>query len=488
MVSSESPSERVVSVAEVLNPRIILSRYINPSLQSQIWDPSMPMGSGQVTGAHHSPANGQTPDSSTPAYIIMTSGSTGLPKPVVITRANLDALMQAPRLYSGRELWCAAVSFDAAILQMFGTLTSGGCLCVAPQIAIKEDLAGTVRHMKVEIVDVTPTVAGLIADEKFNTLTDVVLGGEASTPDLRDRLLRSGIRRVFNHYGPAECTVEVTRNPMDARSVGTKRISMGKVFGTNVAVVVDDRLRIVPYGATGELCIGGPQVSPGYLGRDDLNSKAFVSIEVMPGRSMRMYRTGDIVRIVPDGTLDFVSRKDRQQKVRGQRVEPGEIEMTIRRAIPEISQIAVVSLNDFAGEKILVAFVAIRSGAESDLTERWDAACKRLLVAPTARVMIARLPTTPSAKLDMVELQAAYEAHVKTRLEPSKPNSLSNEHSNQTMDDDIALAPRVELVRGLWADIFGLNADQIGLDIRFSDLGGKISVPACRLIMLNVLC
>jgi acyl-coenzyme A synthetase/AMP-(fatty) acid ligase len=482
MVPSDSPSERIVSIAEMLNPRIVLSRQMNLSLQAQIWDPSSPLESVAVVDDHHIPTNGQTFDSSTPAYIIMTSGSTGLPKPVVITRANLDALMQAPKLYSGRELWCAA------ILQVFGTLTSGGCLCIAPQIAIKEDLAGIIRRMKVEIINVTPTVAGLIADEKFDTLTDVTLGGEAVTPDLRDRLLRAGIRRVYNNYGPAECTVEVTRNPMDARSAGTKRVSMGKVFGSNVAAVVDDRLRPVPYGATGELCIGGPQVSPGYLGRDDLNSKAFVSIEVTPGRSLRMYKTGDVVRLVPDGTLDFVSRKDRQQKIRGQRVEPGEVETTIRRAIPEISQIAVVPLNDFAGEKILVAFVVIRSGAESDLAVRWDVACKQLLVAPTARVMMARLPMTPSAKLDMVELQAAYEAHVRSRLEPSKPTPQSNGHSNSTTDGNAALTPRLELVRGLWANIFGLNADQIDLDVRFSDLGGKLSLPARRLIVLDVLC
>ncbi|EIN06138.1 AMP-dependent synthetase and ligase, partial [Punctularia strigosozonata HHB-11173 SS5] len=184
--------------------------------------------------------------------------------------------------------------FDASIVQVFGTLSAGGCLCIAPDTALKEDLPGLVRSMQVEIVNVTPTVARLLVDEKLESLTDVILGGESFGPDLRDRLLRNGIRRVSNHYGPAECTVEVTRNVMDARSVGIGRIPLGKVFGDNIAVVVDEHLRPLPYGATGELCIGGPQVSPGYLSRGDLNAKAFALVETTPGHRERGYRTGDI--------------------------------------------------------------------------------------------------------------------------------------------------------------------------------------------------
>ncbi|ONI76153.1 hypothetical protein ALI144C_36360 [Actinosynnema sp. ALI-1.44] len=397
------------------------------------------------------------------AYMIYTSGSTGRPKGVVVTHqglANLAAfeqreVMEPAARRAGRRLRAslvAALSFDAS-WDMVLWLLAGHELHVLDDDVRRDAqaLVGYVREHGVDVLEVTPSYAeqliaeGLLEQSGPSVL---ILGGEAVWPGLWDRVGRAEGVTGWNFYGPTECTVD----SVVARVTGDLPVIGRPVPGTR-AYVLDELLRPVPVGVPGALYVAGAQVGRGYWGRADLTAERFVADPFgAPGE--RMYRTGDVVRWTREGVLDFLGRADDQVKVRGFRIEPGEVAAVLAES-PLVKTAAVVAEAD-----ILVAYV-IPEDSPPDPGELRRHAMTRLPehMIPSAFVVMDALPLTPNGKLDHTALPDPHDSRAPAGRPP-------RDH-------------REEVLCGLFADLLG--REPIGIDDDFFALGGH-SLLATRLV------
>ena len=390
--------------AALLPADVEIARIDDPLLEALPWSP---------------PPSAASADSL--AYVLFTSGSTGTPKGVAVTHGNLLHYTQAIaerlglRLSGETEPWhCATVSTLAADLghtSVFLALCSGGVLHVLPEELILQ-AAGfqewITRH-PIDLLKITPSHFQVLAGPSFAPehlpRRWLVLGGEACPWTLVERVLAAGTCRVLNHYGPTETTVGACAfEPAAGGSAGSpgETVPVGVPLGSATALVVDADELSAPLGAAGELWIGGPGVARGYVAREDLTRERFVTRE---GR--RFYRTGDRVRRLPGGELEFLGRFDSQVKIRGFRVEPGEIEAAAVNH-PSVALCAVITPADAAGTVRLIAFVVPR-GEPAGLAEVLRTHLEERLPAhmiPGRIIVLPSLPLTPSGKVDRRALSA----------------------------------------------------------------------------------
>ncbi|HEX6908789.1 MAG TPA: amino acid adenylation domain-containing protein [Longimicrobium sp.] len=355
------------------------------------------------------------------AYVIYTSGSTGRPKGVAVEHRQLAHYVQsvAERLALPERASYATVSTIAADLghtSVFGALCGGGCLHVTggERIAGAEAFAAYLAAHPVDVLKITPShLAALMGGSDPAAVLPrrcLVLGGEASQAAWVEgiRAVRPDLR-VVNHYGPTETTVGalayVADSELPETSGGT--VPIGHPLPNARAYVLDATLRQVPPGVPGELCIGGSGVARGYLGRAALTAERFVPDPFADAPGARMYRTGDRARRLADGAVEFLGRMDQQVKVRGFRVEPGEVE-SVLRTDPAIRDAAVVAHPDPLGTMALVAYVVGAEGAAVDVDELHRHCAARLpaYMVPAAFVPMDALPLTPNGKLDRAALPA----------------------------------------------------------------------------------
>ncbi|MDP9616470.1 amino acid adenylation domain-containing protein [Streptomyces demainii] len=297
------------------------------------------------------------------AYIIFTSGSTGTPRPAVVEqrsaahlyRALNDTVYQEPRPL--KVAVNAPFVFDASVKQLV-QLASGSTLYLVPQTAREDgaELAEYLARHRVDVFDCTPSHLGLLLEALEDTahaLPPVLLiGGEAIDPDLWQRLRAQDGVRCFNLYGPTECTVDVTVQEIVAR----QRPAIGRPLPGLAAWVLDDRLRLVPPGVPGELCVSGPQLARGYFGDTPATERRFVETVLFAGQDrVRLYRTGDRVRYAEDGGIEYLGRLDDQAKLNGYRVEPGEA-ASVLQSHPGVRQATAVVVRDESGTAHLVAY------------------------------------------------------------------------------------------------------------------------------------
>ncbi|MGJ6968435.1 amino acid adenylation domain-containing protein [Streptosporangium sp. G11] len=393
-----------------------------------------------------------------PVYLISTSGSTGDPKLVRIGHRGLtNILCSLARTLGVTEadtlLAVTTVCFDMAYVELFLPLITGGSVDVAPARAVTDgfELRGRVEDGRPTIMQATPATwrmliaAGWAGDARLT----VLCGGEAMSRDLADALLgRAG--RVWNGYGPTETTIFSTLGAV----VGGEPVTIGRPVANTRLFVLDPWGRPVPPGTPGELYIGGDGVAAGYLGDPDLTRARFVRDPLRTGDE-RLYRTGDQVRYLPDGRLEFLGRLDDQVKVNGYRVEPGEIEAALREH-PEVVE-AVVVRDDAPGARHLVGYVTTAETARPALTARLRDHLMAILpryMVPAALVIVPRLPRTPNGKVDRRSLPRPPDARL---LAPDVPY----------------VAPRTTVERAvaaIWCGVLGL--DRIGADENFFDAGG----------------
>jgi amino acid adenylation domain-containing protein len=393
------------------------------------------------------------------AYIIYTSGSTGTPKGVAITNQNVvvfvkDAMVTAEEVGGGtwRGLMYAPHSFDASTSEIWQPLVSGGEIVVlAPGPLDLGTLARTIVDEQINVAQFTPTLFALMADYAMDALGHlfmVSVGGERISASCFQRVVDACPDTIVNNgYGPTETTVAATWYMMPSGHRLQGRVPIGRP-GSNTAVYLLDRnLRPVPPGVPGELYVGGPRVGRGYVAGPGLTAERFVADPFGPP-GQRLYRTGDIARWNRDGTLDFLERSDFQLKIRGNRVEPAEIEVVLE-SHPGVSRAAVIAREDQSGATYLAAYLLPRSAPVRELREM---AARRLpaYMVPSAFVTLDELPLTAHGKLDRKALP-----------EPVLPSSTSEEKPASAAE---------EVVAGLFADLLGLPA--VGRNDSFFDLGG----------------
>ncbi|MFD2474610.1 amino acid adenylation domain-containing protein [Amycolatopsis silviterrae] len=402
-------------------------------------------------GAEELPEPVALPDvpADAPAYVLYTSGSTGRPKGVVVTRRNLGNLLASLRERfafgpQDRFLAVTTISFDIAALELFLPLLDGATVVLAESADVRDParLAGLLDG--VTAMQATPSLWQALAESVPEALRGVraLVGGEALPPALAKLLVRS-TAEVTNLYGPTETTIWSTASEIDA--AGAQRPLIGRPLHNTHAYVLDAALRPVPPGATGELYLAGSGVALGYLGRAGLTASRFVA---NPYGSGRMYRTGDLARRTADGALECLGRTDHQVKVRGFRVELGEIEAVLGRA-PGVGHCAVVAVG--AG----LAGYYVPTGDIGDLRAELARHLPDYMV-PGLLVAVPELPLTPNGKVDRLALAAR----------------------THTGSGTAAADPRTARLSELFADVLGVPG--FGPDDDFFRFGGH-SLLALRL-------
>ncbi|WP_143664682.1 non-ribosomal peptide synthetase, partial [Streptomyces sp. NRRL B-24572] len=395
----------------------------------------------------------------TGAYVIHTSGSTGLPKGVVVPRSALDNFLRAmadrcAMTPDDRLLAVTTVGFDIAGLELYLPLATGGTVVLAEHDTVRdpEALRAAVTRHGITVMQATPTLwrAATGRDAGFLAGIRVLVGGEALPPALAATLTASAAS-VLNVYGPTETTIWSTAAPVDDPAA----VHIGTPLDNTRVYVLGDGLRPVPAGVPGELYLAGAGLARGYLGRPGLTAERFLPDPYGPPGTL-MYRTGDVVRRTAHGALEYVGRGDQQVKLRGFRIETGEIEAVLG-AHPDVTTAAVTVRPDASGEPRLVAYV-VGAAPVSVLREHLSAAVPEYMV-PSAFVTLDELPLTANGKLDRKALPEPAETTDTTGRPPRNPHE--------------------EILCGLFAEI--LNRPRISIDDDFFASGGH-SLAAMRLV------
>ncbi len=402
------------------------------------------------------------------AYVMYTSGSTGRPKGVCIPHAGivnrLDWMQSEYRLTADdRVLQKTPSSFDVSMWEFFWPLLTGAALVLARPGGHREPdyLAEVIRRERITTVHFVPSMLEAFLDAsrtpRHTELRRVFCSGEALPGELVDRWFELfGDVPLHNLYGPTETSVDVTY--WECRR-GAGRVPIGRPVSNTRVYVLDDVLRPVPAGATGELYVGGVQLARGYHDRPALTAERFVADPFEPGT--RMYRTGDLGRQSETGDLEYAGRTDDQVKIRGFRVEPGEVESVLARH-PAVRRAAVLATGDDPADRRLVAYlVGARERPSLSALRAFAAARLPEYMVPTAFVFVREFPVTPSGKLDRRALP-----------EPGR--------QDRTETGRVAPRDGVEgAVAEVWAEVLG-TAD-IGVHDDFFHLGGD-SLSALRVL------
>ena len=394
------------------------------------------------------------------AYVIYTSGSTGRPKGVEVEHRNvvnfLHAMVREPGF--GRDDVLLAVttpSFDIAGLELFLPLVCGARTVIASRADVLdgEQLIRLLESSHATVMQATPATWRLMLDAGWTGKDDLraLCGGEAMPRDLaRDLMPRVSV--IWNMYGPTETTIWSTTHLVTDAS---QEIPIGKPIGNTTVYVLDASGCPAPLGVAGELCIGGEGVARGYRERPELTTEKFVTVSLEGRPPERVYRTGDVVRLKSDLSLEYVGRRDHQVKLRGYRIELGEIESLLVEQ-PSVRRAVVIVREDVAGDQRLVAYVVPGDGRAAIDADILRAALRARLpeyMVPSTIVPLSELPLTPNGKIDRKALPA-----------PSALRPVS------AATADIVMTDPQRRVAAIWREV--LRVEQLGVDDNFFDRGG----------------
>jgi len=467
-VDTELTAEWLSSVVEQVSPAAVV---VDPHHGDQLTHLGVPLVTVDELVAESSGSATRTPAPDDLAYILYTSGSTGVPKGVMVEQGNLATFLaaddEAERSHPGdRVLWFHSMSFDAVAKGLHSPLVTGATMVVRDEEAIRSIPRFLAWCDRVELTHLPiPTSfahvlfeeAVAVSAELPDRLSVVSFGGEQARADLAEAwLAHYGDRvRLRNTYGPTETTIWLTAVDLETADVPFGRVSIGRPYRGAKIRVVDDRGNLVPIGVNGELLLGGSLVSRGYLGAPDLTAERFTT----DGDGVRWYRSGDLGRWLPDGSLEVLGRLDRQVKIRGYRVEPGEVEAALR-SLAAVRDAAAVVAPGLDGELALHAY-AESNADPADLAARLAVDLPAFL-RPSTVTVLDEFPRSISGKLDARRLPEPG-----TRAVRATPT-------------DVAQADgALDAVRSIWMDVLGV--DEVNPEDGFFALGGH-SLLAIRVI------
>ncbi|SDT16311.1 amino acid adenylation domain-containing protein [Pseudomonas asplenii] len=458
------PAQRLAHMLADCTPRLVLTHAcaldgLSPALAGLAEPPEVLDLTDEAAWAdcpeHNLPAPSLGLNDHHLAYVIYTSGSTGMPKGVMVEHRGLVNLarVQGPLFAVGpgdRVLQFASFSFDASVFEWVMALTHGACLEIVEPgtLLLGDNLMQVLHERRISHATLPPLVlAGLGEPAALPELGTLVLAGEAPNPALVAAWAKG--RRLFNAYGPTETTIWATVYRCDEYHDPHSPVPIGEPIDQASAVLLDETGAAVRLGEVGELFIGGSGVARGYLHRPQLTAERFIDSPFVPGE--RLYRTGDLARFDPNGQLLFLGRSDFQVKVRGFRVEPGEIEACLN-ALPGVENSLVIAREDTPGERRLVAYYL----ADSEITPAQLREHARQTLPdhmlPAACMRLAQWPLNANGKLDRQALPV-----------PDAGALISREY----------VAPQDGLeqwLAGIWAEV--LNVARVGREDNFLALGG----------------
>ena len=447
--------------------------------------------------------------------ILFTSGSTGKPKGIVLEHESMCTVFQEHGKATGfregiRVLQFSAHTFDVCNSEIFEALYNGGTVCIPSDEERMSNLADFVNRNKVEWSFLTPSVARHLNPAEMKSLKYLSLGGEAVPKDVLVKW-RDHVQPIIT-YGPSECSIYTST----IMHTGEKEIgTLGKPHAASWWVVDPQNHNVLsPIGAVGELLIEGPIIGREYIGEPGLSAKAFVGTPTwrkdMAGKGPglgRFYRSGDLVRYDSDGAVRFVGRKDTQVKLRGLRIELGDIESSLLKAPPGMKEVVsmIIEPQVNGGHKTLAAFVVLKENPSLTLSQsistkgslgpdfiqgkQWEEILALIVkhatsslppyMVPSLYIPFAKLPLNANSKTDQRSLKEFGAALSLNQIKLLSPGS-SQSDAKTTRQPETS-AERV--LQQLWADVLVLNQDRIGLDDQFFRLGGD-SLAAMRLTVL----
>ncbi|KAI9367781.1 non-ribosomal peptide synthetase [Aspergillus egyptiacus] len=487
LLNPSLPECRLQSMIKQIGSRLLLSSQANMELSGRLSEIAIQVGPdlSRISSTSATATRQSTLPSST-MYAVFTSGSTGIPKGVVVSHENFCSAVHYQSKLLGftresRVLDFASYAFDAAVHNALATLAVGGCLCIPSEQSCKGDIGSTMATMRPTIANLTPTVARLLDPATVYDLKTLILLGEAVTRRDIERWELSNVR-VINTYGPAECTSISTINA--SASSTDEATLIGKGAGLMTWIVhPEDHNRLLPPGCTGELLLEGPLVGVGYMNLPSKTTEAFVEDPEWllvgsrrhPGRRGRLYKIGDLVQYHENGSLKFMGRKDNQVKIRGQRLELGDIEYHVSASLPtkaiQVVAEVVVPEKDRDLKPVLVAFIHLgndRTAAreETPLTPKQypmaDLAKKRLFhrlsIVPEVFLSMQELPLTATGKVDRKRLREIGQALLRNGggyvFETSEPSLPCDSSLGGLISEDeqpaYTLAQKVNSMRPSW--------------------------------------
>lgn len=390
-------------------------------------------------------------------YIIYTSGSTGRPKGVMVTHRNVIRLVKRTNYVKfgegDRILQTGSLVFDASTFEIWGSLLNGLGLVLIDKTTIldAEQLEQALIRHQVTIMFLTTALFIQLVDRNpriFAPLRQLLVGGELMSPKHFYRAAKDCAPiEISNIYGPTENTTFSTSYLMKEEGDGT--IPIGTPITNSTAYVVNDYGMLQPIGAVGELWVGGEGVARGYLNKDEMTREKFADSPFVAGE--RIYKTGDLVRMLPDGNLEFVGRKDHQVKIRGYRMELGEIEAQIHTH-EQVTEALVVAFEESPGQKALCAYIVAEEGMTASAMREYLSSHLPEFMVPAYFMFLERMPLTINGKIDRAKLP-----------QPEKQERISTEYQAPVTDTEKKLA-------AIWEELLGISP--IGTADHFFEIGG----------------
>ncbi|MEV1330372.1 Pls/PosA family non-ribosomal peptide synthetase [Micromonospora costi] len=475
-IDPESPPDRVAYIAQDSNVDLVLT---SSALADRVNDQRALVIDGCAVELAAAPSgrpdldhDGVTDPS---AYVIYTSGSSGRPKGVEVAQSSIcNFLDVVPGLYDvrpgDRVYQGMTIAFDFAIEEIWPTWSVGATLVAGPTDSrrLGAELADFLDDAGITVFYCVPTLLATIPRD-LPRIRNLLVGGEACPGQLVERWSRAG-RRILNTYGPTEATVTATW----AELLPGRIVTIGRPLPTYSVVLLDEQRQPVPDGEVGEICIGGPGVARGYVGRPELTADRFIEHPLAPPGS-RLYRTGDLGRLTEDGEIEYLGRADSEVKIRGHRVDLGEIESVLLEDEDVAEAVtALVPVTDGPdAPRELAAYVVPHDGAQDRSEDLIHRLCESLqtrlpaYMVPSFLDVVTALPTMPSGKVDRKRLPAPIRRLTRT-----------------TGPVVAAESGLEEQVRAAWAEAFGVEPETLSVEADFfTDLGGH-SLLAARVVSL----